>query len=127
MKKLILFSGLLLAGLTMNAQSATKTANPQQTEDPAVRANKDTERMAQELSLTADQKSKIYNINLEKAKALDAAKQKDGSNQQAFADDRKVIRTEREKEIKAVLTADQATKWEQMKTDKKNARKEKQK
>lgn len=120
MKKLILFSGLLIAGLTMNAQGAAK--NPQQTQDPAVKANKATEKMAQELSLTADQKTKVYNINLSKANALEAAKQKDGSNQQAFADDRKVIQSERDKEIKAVLTVDQATKWEQMKTDKKASR-----
>jgi len=121
MKKLILFSGLLLAGLTMNAQSATKqTANPQQqqqSEDPAVKATKQTERINQQLSLTADQKTKIYNINLEKNKALAAAKQKDGSDQQAFANDHKIIRTQRENEIKAVLTADQQAKWVKYKQD----------
>lgn len=73
--------------------------------------------MAQALNLTPDQKTKAYNILLEKNKQMEASKQKNGTNQQAFEDERKVIRTERDKELKAILTADQQAKWLQLKKD----------
>lgn len=121
MKKLLLFSGLLIAGLAVNAQTAAKnqTAATQQaqSEDPVAKTNKQTERMAQALNLTPDQKTKAYNILLEKNKQMEASKQKNGTNQQAFEDERKVIRTERDKELKAILTADQQAKWLQLKKD----------
>ncbi|MCW3086570.1 MAG: hypothetical protein JWP12_3936 [Bacteroidetes bacterium] len=114
MKKLILLSGLLIAGLSINAQSASKqnaSAQQNQNEDPAVRATRQTEKMTQVLGLTADQKAKVYAIYLDKDKAISAAKVKD-TDAKVFADERKVIRSQRDAAIKAVLTPEQQAKWE---------------
>ncbi len=121
MKKLILLSGLLIAGLSINAQSASKqnaAAQQNQNEDPAVRATRQTEKMTQELGLTADQKAKVYAIFLDKNKAIATAKQKD-TDPKVFADDRKVIRAQGDTAINAVLTPEQQAKWEKSKQDRK--------
>jgi len=118
MKKLILLSGLLIAGMSINAQSAAKTqtaASQNKVEDPAVKATRQTEALFQTLGLTADQKSKIYSINLEKNTAVNASQSKNATDAKAFENERKVINAERENAIKAILTPEQQAKMKAQK------------
>ena len=103
MKKLVLFSALLIAGLGMNAQSSTKTETAKETNDPAARADKQTNRMVKELSLTADQQTKAHAINLK----ID--------NEIAASPDKKSqLNEQRKTEINAILTPEQQTKFKDM-------------
>lgn len=126
MKKLIITSTLFFAIIAMNAQYAfcQETAKKQSTEktefqlgDPVMRANKQTEYLAESLTLTADQKEKIYAINLEKNKLVDAAKAAAGDNKEAFAKERKRINSERDRAVNALLTPEQQAEWQKAKQE----------
>ena len=128
MKKLIITSTLLITMLVMSTQYAfcQEPVKKQSTEkaefqmgDPITRANKQTEYLAQNLALTADQKEKIYAINLEKNKLVDAAKTAAGDNKDAFIKERKRINTERDLAVNALLTPEQQAKWQKAKQEKK--------
>lgn len=89
--------------------------------DPAKRAEKQTARMTEKLGLSADQAAKIKAINLkyaEKAKADHEANA--GADKSKMKAAHKANRAEHDKEIKQVLTKDQAAKWEQLKAEHKN-------
>ncbi len=72
MKKLIL-SAMLFIGLSATGFSQERAKRELKT--PEERAQKMTEVLDQKLSLTKDQKSQIYQINLERAQALDKIRQ----------------------------------------------------
>ncbi|HEX8516983.1 MAG TPA: hypothetical protein VF868_12340 [Bacteroidia bacterium] len=114
MKKLILLSALLIAGITVNAQTATRT---QQAPDASAKATKQTENLDKVVSLTAPQKEKVQAINLSKNTAVNAA----ASNKTTFEANRSKINAEREAEIAAVLTPEQLVKFNKAKSDKKAA------
>ncbi|MBL7882502.1 MAG: hypothetical protein JNL69_00420 [Bacteroidia bacterium] len=105
MKKIILMFILFFASyVTVNAQTA----------DAETRATNQTKLMTDNLSLTNEQKAKVFLINLEKNKQVDAAKAKH-ANHKEFKVEREKINELRYKELEAVLTAEQNTKWAQLK------------
>lgn len=107
MKKVILMFVLFFAAyVTVNAQTA----------DAETRATNQTKLMTDNLSLTNEQKGKIFNINVEKNKQVDAAKAK-FTNHKEFKVEREKINEVRYKEIEALLTAEQKTKWAQLKEE----------
>lgn len=94
--------------------------------DPAKRAEMHTARMTESLGLSADQAAKIKAIHLkydEKAKAAHDANA--GADKGKMREAQKTIRTERENEIKQVLTKEQAAKWEQQKAERRAEQKAK--
>jgi hypothetical protein len=114
MKKAILTIAIAVMGLTAAfAQDTTKRARramPKMTAEQ--RAEKVTSRLETQLSLTADQKTKIYAIELENAKKMDAWRSADQGDMKGKMKERKAAMDEQKTKIDAVLTADQKTKMD---------------
>ena len=122
MKKILLLIAFVATGLFANAQGAMQQqAAPakQTSQDATARATKITDKMTTALTLTADQKPKVMNINLEKAKAMDANEKKNGKDAKAFQAEKEKIHTKWEADLKGVLTAEQMTKFQKMEADQK--------
>jgi hypothetical protein len=115
MKKIVLLSALLIAGISINAQTraAAKPAETQQAQDPATKATAQTARLDQAVILTAAQKEKAYAINLDKNKQMSAA----AGNKATFEAEKARIKQEREKELSAILTPEQQTKFKTAKEE----------
>ncbi|WP_293309371.1 hypothetical protein [Pedobacter sp. UBA5917] len=114
MKKAILTIAIAVMGLTAAfAQDTTKRerrAMPKMTAEQ--RAEKVTAKLEKQLSLTADQKTKIYAIELENAKKMDAWRTADKSDIKVKMKERKAAIDEQKAKVDAVLTADQKTKMD---------------
>lgn len=119
MKKAILTVAIAVMGLIAAfAQDTTKHARramPKMTAEQ--RAEKVTSRLEKQLSLTADQKSKIYAIELENAKKLEAWRSADKGDMKGKMKERKAAMDEQKSKIDAVLTADQKTKMDAFRTE----------
>jgi Spy/CpxP family protein refolding chaperone len=105
MKKLIFSSFLILFGLGSNAQNSQ--ANQTKTRTPEQRAEHLTNWMNKKLTLTKDQKSKIFEVNLKYAKMNQETRTSDADNKKAMHQELKTSEAERESEFKAILTPDQ--------------------
>lgn len=115
MKRAILTIAIAVMGLTaaFAQQDTTKRARRQMPKMTAEqRAEKVTAKMEKELSLTADQKSKIYAIQLENAKTMDTWRNADKGDMKGKMKDRKAAMDAQKAKIDAVLTADQKTKMD---------------
>lgn len=120
MKNFFLAVAIAISALTAQAQEPVNPPkNKQQKVDPAVRAQKQTERMAEKLNFTADQKAKITAINLDKNKQVKAVNEQYKDNKEMLDKERKRINKERAAEIKKHLTAEQLQKWEELKKERK--------
>jgi hypothetical protein len=109
---------------------AISTAFAQKTpKEPEVRATKLTNSLEKNLTLSSEQKDKIYAINLEIAKKKDQlrADRKAASPQDKgkFKGQGKTIAQERERRIQELLNTDQKAKFEQMKAEVKKRKMEK--
>ncbi len=111
MKKYLLSIALLVA------LSVTSFA---QEKSPEERAKKATETMATTLSLTEEQKAKIYVANLEKAKAVDALKATAGEGKKPDPELMKPVNKKFSDVVKATLTDEQKAKMAELKA--KNAK-----
>jgi hypothetical protein len=119
MKKIILTLGLMaFIGLSAMAQQrGGERPSPEQ------RATKMTEKMAEELSLSADQKKQILEINLERAKKMDqdrAERMNETEARKAEMDARREEMKRQDEKIKSVLTEEQLGKWEEIKLSQKD-------
>ncbi|NTE01178.1 hypothetical protein G6M26_02520 [Agrobacterium tumefaciens] len=114
MKKAILTIAIAVMGFTAAfAQDSSRTARKQMPKMTAEqRAEKATSRLEKKLSLTADQKTKIYAVELENAKKMEAWRKTDHSDMKGKMDERKTAMKEQKAKIDAILTADQKTKME---------------
>lgn len=114
MKKAILTIAIAVMGLTAAfAQDTTKRAKraiPKMTAEQ--RAEKVTSRLETQLSLTADQKTKIYAIELENAKKMEAWRSSDHGDMKGKMKERKVALDEQKAKIDGILTAEQKTKMD---------------
>ncbi len=111
--QLLLFA--LLMGVTVSVSAQSQVPAQQKTFTPEQIAQKETERMTQNLSLTSDQQTKVQAINLKYAKQRSevmAAHPRTGApltgpeRAQLKADAQKSIAAQ-QAELKTVLTADQ--------------------
>ena|SRR5258708_15803074 len=103
MKK-IFFCGLLIVftiGSFAQTNQNAKGKNPEQ------RAEHLTSWMDKKLTLTTDQKSKIYDVNLKYAKMNQEARTSDTDNRKAMHQELKANEKEREAEFKTILTPEQ--------------------
>ena len=83
---------------------------------PEERAQKYTTRLSEKLSLTKEQTSKIYDINLTTANQLDALRANRAGNRD-FKRTVKAAQKNRDAQIKTVLNTDQIKKYQTMKAD----------
>ena len=114
MKK-IFFCGLLMVftigSFAQSNQTVAKGRTPEQ------RAEHLTGWMDKKLTLTTDQKSKIYDVNLKYAKMNQEARTSDTDNRKAMHQELKANEKEREAEFKTILTAEQFQSFETAKQE----------
>ncbi len=102
-KHIVLAAGILIAPLAM---AQDKQGKEQKT--PEERAKRHTERMTQELGLTAEQSAKVGDINLRYVDVL-ADLKASGQDKEVMKEQGKALRDKRDEELKLVLTAEQYT------------------
>ncbi len=121
MKKYLILLAFGLLGSMSYAQTNDTTMSPANTHtprpklSPEERAAKMTDRMAQSLGLSADQKAKVLQANITMAKELDDM-HKDASKSR---DKRHALETEQEARLKAILTDEQFQKLMAQKAERK--------
>lgn len=106
MKKLLLIAVLFSIGFAAMAQKGGQRGSA----TPEERAERITNKMAEELSLSEDQKKKVYQINLDHAKKRQAEME---ARRAAMEADIKA----QNQEIEALLSEEQKTKWSEMKAE----------
>ncbi|MFT3737159.1 MAG: hypothetical protein QM786_00195 [Breznakibacter sp.] len=108
MKKLVTVFCMAMMGIGLYAQ-------PQGMPSAEERAKHQTERLKTELSLTADQEKKVYDLYLASGKKMEEARKSSGK------EDRDAIRTkmeesrkEQDAKLKTILTSSQYTKYQEL-------------
>ena len=119
MKKAILTIAIAVMGFTAAfAQDSTRRVRkPQPKITAEQRAERVTARLEKELSLTADQKTKIYAIELENAKKMDSWRSAEEGDRKEKMKERKAAIDAQKSKIDGILTADQKTKMETLRTE----------
>lgn len=117
MRKAILTIAIAVMGFTaVFAQDAAVKAKmdmPKQT--PAQRAEKSTAMLEKKLGLTADQKTKIYQINLDRATKMDALRNQGEDGKKGRGKQMKADMDAANTQLEIVLTADQKIKYNELK------------
>jgi len=90
-----------------------------QKQTAAQKAEKLTQYMTTSLNLTTDQQSKVSALNLSKATQIDNIRTKYKDNMEAAKPELKVVKTDYNTSLNAILTPEQQTKWEALKKQKK--------
>lgn len=114
MKKL-LFTAALLTGL-ITAGFAQQGPQKEQ-KSPEERARRMTEALEKKLNLTADQKSKVYEINLDRAKKMEAMRRENEKKMAEKMEKRRDLTEESDKKLEKVLTADQLKSYREMQSN----------
>nr|WP_294894053.1 hypothetical protein [uncultured Pedobacter sp.] len=94
---------------------AVSTAGFAQKKTAEERATKPVEMMEKNLSLTAEQKTTIYNATVEKIKAVDALREAAGEGNKPDAEQMKAIGKKYSDVVKATLTEEQKAKQKELK------------
>ncbi len=116
---------LTIAGLVV-AISLSFAQNPnKEARTPEQKASKRSEILTQKLGLSTEQKQSVYNLILDKTTKVEAIKAKYTTNKKGMGKELKPLRDNFDSQMKAILTPDQATKWEQLKSEQKAKRQEK--
>ncbi|TKB97842.1 DUF4890 domain-containing protein [Pedobacter cryophilus] len=112
----ILFVSMVTIGL---AQQAPGQGQRQQG-TPEERAKRSVEMMEKNLSINADQKTKIYAASLERGKSMEALRKAAGEGNRPDAAQMKALNDKFEKVVAETLTAEQKTKYEEMRSQRGN-------
>jgi periplasmic protein CpxP/Spy len=104
MKKLMIIA--VLASMTLATQAQEKDRKT-----PEERAKLRTEHMTKELALSPEQQAKVEAINLKYADQVEAVRSEREAERTAKREAAKAMHDAHDAEMKAVLTADQYTKW----------------
>ena len=107
MKKLIFSCILIFFGLGSHAQNAPANKANVKIRTPEQRAEHLTNWMNKKLTLSADQKAKIYDVNLKYAKMNQEVRANDADDRKAMHQELKANESEREGEFKTILSSDQ--------------------
>lgn len=115
MKRIVLTLAIALIGLTSSyAQTAGK-----QKMTAEQKAEKSTAKLEKTLTLNADQKQKVYAIELDKYKQSEAWHKESSADRKANKDQHIASKKETDTKIDQVLTPDQKKKLEDLRTAKK--------
>lgn len=108
MKKLGFLIVAIVLGTTISmAQQGPRNMNP---EDMAKRQ---TDQIKEAVGLNNDQEKKVYDLNLEMSKKMQAMFQENqGGDRQAMREKMMTLREDQNEKMKGILTADQWTKYE---------------
>lgn len=114
MKKWIIGAALLVfTSLQVAAQQGKREqVNPEE------RAKKATEKMATELELSEEQKTQIWELNLEQAKQRQIEMDREMELRKKRSEEMKA----HQEKIQSILTEEQRTKWEELKSEQRDKR-----
>jgi protein CpxP len=115
MKKIVLTLVMIAAAMT-----ATYAQNTKAKLTAEQKAEKSTAKLQTELSLSADQKQKVYAIELDKFKKADEWHKKTSAVRKAQKEQHKTLKNETDAKLAQVLNADQKKKLEVAQTTKKD-------
>lgn len=109
MKKAIMIG--VVAGFIMTAGAQQLPVKAGKAIDPKVRAAKQTEKMAVAIGLNESSKAKVYDINYNSAQKMAEIREKYKGDKKAMAHDRIKLKSERDCQLRSVLTAEEYDKW----------------
>ena len=107
MKKLLYTLALVVIGFTTSYAQRPGRQNGRAHATPEVRAEKAASAWQQKLNLTADQKLKIKQIELDRIKKNDDWRKSDQAAMKNKMEERKTFMKQNKDKVEAVLTADQ--------------------
>ena len=119
MKKSFLL--LAAAGLLATAPSFAQT---QPTRTPEQRAERQTENLTRQLGLTPDQAAKVERILQAQRQEAQALRQQSGGDRRALAQSLKAGRAKYDEQLRAVLSPDQYTKYNQLRDERREQMRE---
>ena len=119
MKKSFLL--LAAAGLLATAPSFAQT---QPTRTPEQRAERQTENLTRQLGLTPDQAAKVERILQAQRQEAQALRQQNGGDRRALAQSLKAGRAKYDEQLRAVLSPDQYTKYNQLRDERREQMRE---
>lgn len=126
MKRAILTVAIAVMGFTAAfAQDTTRKARremPKMTAEQ--RAEKATASMEKKLSLTADQKTKVYQVELDRAKKMDALRTGNPADMKAKRGEMKASMDKSKADLDNILTPEQKTKMETIRAEQKEKMKD---
>ena len=107
MKKLIYTLAFVVIGFTASYAQKPSRQNGREQATPEFRAEKAANTLQQKLNLTADQKSKIKQIELDRIKKNEERQKNDRNAMKNKMEERKTFMKANKDKVDAVLTADQ--------------------
>lgn len=107
MKKLLYTLAFVVIGFTTSYAQRPGRQNGREQATPEVRAEKAASAWEQKLNLTADQKSKIKQIELDRIKKNDEWRKRDQAAMKNKMEERKTFMKQNKDKVEAILTADQ--------------------
>lgn len=114
MRALILTLAILIGVITSGFSQNTEGRQKRTVEE---RATLMTESMAKKMNLSADQKTKVYQLNLEKVKQMEKLRADNAKERKGRFEKQKEMRAENDKKLEKVLNADQLKLYQEMKAN----------
>ena len=124
MKKLMMLAAILISSVCISSAQEKTDRGHRERKTPEERAQLLTNGLEKKLTLTADQKAKIYRINLERAKEMNEFEKGRIENRKKQMEARKSLMEDSDKKMAAVLTADQNKMYQELKAERKTKLKE---
>ncbi len=84
-----------------------QTNQTHQEKTPEERATRQTEVLEKRLSLTPEQRSKVYQVNLKRAGAMEKFRSEDRGNKKERMEDRQKLMSKSDKDLEKILNDDQ--------------------
>lgn len=112
MKALIITMAILLGGIT---SGYTQNKDAQQKRTAEERAKYMTEALDKKLSLTADQKAKVYDLYLDRAKEMEKMRLQSSAERKNRMEKQKEMIADNDKKLQKILNADQYKKYQEQK------------
>ncbi len=99
----------------VDGERSERTRVERQERTPEQRAQMATDALEKKLSLTADQKAKVYALNLERAQKMEKTMKSEREFRKAQMEKQKSMMAESDKKLAKILTEEQQKSYEEMK------------
>jgi len=123
MKKILITAGLLIGLVSTGYSQDTPQRkgheagqNHREMKSPEERAKMSTDVLEKKLNLTAEQKEKVYALQLERANKMQKIQEADAASRKIQMEKRKELMDDSEKKMNKILTEEQQKTLEEMKT-----------
>jgi periplasmic protein CpxP/Spy len=113
MKKLIMIAIIFSLSFTAFGQRGQQ----REMSTPEQRAERMTNRMAEQLDLTEEQKQEIYNINLQNAQKRQVEMEERKAEMESRRAEMKSQNESQKQQIEAILTPEQKEKWDEVRSE----------